>query len=492
MKNYFDELVVIADSFDQRGLHEEAGLVDLFLYKKGSAFSLFEKEAVRSVTRALNELSKYSLISTPNTSAELLLSPSGKRAKLEGTVAEQYLQIYEWLGAFMSEVVQPNAELVPDNETYQTLLEFSDLLRKVFESQHSRLSSVKGYYDSFKDSSKALIEALNSLTINPNIGDKVETTEVADKLDEIKQEYFTITTPLRNVFQKGNINLTDFKGAVDNLIENMKMFLAVQGEKKNENALRSLFEESKVIGSKKPETEEKLRSFNWIVENANQAGPKAEKMVQQWRAFAEFRDEFKKQKNKSYIKLETLLKHLQARYIYWMNRFKVEGVEEYNVESIFDKYHGFDNFVEKMKFALEVYSPERVNDTVEANNIKGLRIAQTYFSPVGENDQLKEIEQLATEVAESRDDLEESSKKWEKAVEGAHLLFQKIDEEVRGILITGRVQKDWDLFKRQVNTLISQLDKQLDLIIKNNDKIVEAMIPKFGTFDKVTNVLFKY
>lgn len=483
-----DELVFIADSLDQRGLHEEASLVDLFLCKKGSVFSLFEREAISSIVSALNELKKQSVISTPLRPLQLL-SLQGRRVPLKGNIAENYLTIYEWLSTFISEILRPNAEAVPDNEFYQGLLEFTTYLKNALEGQYSRLLSIKSHYESFVKAINKLSQLFNSLTVNAALLDEDRIENVADKLDEIKQQYSALLVPLRRL-NEVNINIDDLESIIEDLGENLKIFL--EDQSKEGDTLRSFLENAEVVSKTRDSKGERALSFNWILENAKQVGPEAGKLAEQYKAVDELKRGYRRQRMKAYSDLEKLIDILQDKYNYWMTRFKNEGIDEYNVDSVFNKYGGFENFLNKVQFALEVYSPEQ---KVETSSYRILsKNAQEEFGlvPIEEGAQVKEMEKLIERILEAKTVLEKSSQKWERSIGTSQALFKKLSEEVKEALVSGHMKKDWNLFKKQVDLLVEQAEKQFELVAKNDKKVSESLVPKIDSYNRVINLLFKY
>ena len=496
----FEQLVSIADILDQRGLHKEAGLVDLFLYKQGALFSHIEKAVTASIERALNELLKYSIISEPTESTAIYTS-TGRELPLGGNVINRLLLIQRELSILLDEVIVPNAKHIPDHTRYQAFEEFTRYLQQAIDKQRSRLISTNDFLTQFKEEAKEVQNALQGITVNPAFMD-----DVPEVLDEIRQEYVEITKDLDRVTRKGNLPLEDFQGMVDALTENVKLF--VDKQNKSENGLSTLFEEAKIRSGKRPDTEHTLK---WIIDQArNSSNEQVRKLGEYWKSVNEARRNAGHAQRRSRGELQKALSKfldtyehckyepevrevfprgidsLKARIEEQLNQENKEDGDEDEPETVASSQAGIVQKAEEFSYMQDVPSEKSFTSSPGPNYTED--VANEYIGTVNPVD---DVLKWKEKVEEASKKLDQDYKRWEKLVAAAVILRDTLSGKIKDKVMTEQTKKKWDSLKKQILDGTKILSKYIKVIEKNDKIVKDALFPAVTSYARVIDVLFK-
>ena len=485
--NKIEELAFIADRLDSQGLHREAGLIDRFLYRQAFVFSIFEKEAVKSLIRALTVLEPHSLISNPTVEVKLPPFPGLPRGrKATGTVAQRYVAILEWLNVFITEILEPNLKYQEDNEYYQTLVEYTkQYARDALNQLYTIFASIENEYDLLKKDADRLATRLNIISANPKSDDAIR-----DKFEEIKKEFYDIVVDLNTYLKKGNIDLTQLKDIVETTKGKLKNFLKDQKGKRADD-LKSFFENGDLIylNTKGPTFIEEDRDIDWYRKKARGSGdPRLMDLADSYKDMAARRNNTRKSREKQRRKLEGIHDTLEMFYGDFSEAHQGNGEALKGLSEVL-KEDEKQLLLEQMNRLLQPLKraslSKKAQEDFEMEDLEALPAEPTSVYP-----ELAQIKRLAVRAERVMKELKLINRRYESAVQEEIQTAQLLRSTIEKAMLSKQIKRiDWDLFEKEVEDTIERVDRRVKFVSDKNDKAKDFLKTNFDGYKKVLEVL---
>jgi len=482
--NKIEELAFIADRLDMQSLHREAELIDRFLYRQAFVFSIFEKEAVKSLVRALNVLEPHSLISNPSIEVTLPSFPGLPRGKkVTGTVAQRYISILEWLNVLVSQVLEPNLKHLAGNEHFETLVEYTkQYVQSALNQMYTVFSSVENEYELVKKDVERLVTRLNIISVNPK-----SDSEVRETLEEIKKEYYDIVADLNTYLKKGNIDINQFEDIIDATKEKIKNFLKDQKGKRTDD-LKSLFEEGDLVylSTKGPTFIEEDRDIDWYRQKARKSGdPRLIDLADAHKDIAATRSATRQSRGKWHRQLEGFRDTLEMLYdeFYEANRNNEKALG--NLEGILNKEEK-QEFIQKINRVLKPIKRASLSKMAIDFELEGL---ETLPEPE-DSSELLNIKKLIAKAERAMKELKLINRRYENAVQEEIQSAQTLRSTIDETLSSRQVKRiDWDLFEKEVTDTVERIDRRVNFISNKSNKAKDFLKTNTDSYKKVLNVL---